>query len=95
MIVLARIAQKDDLYHMIHHGPGEEALSGPVLTECQYPDVLVAKARSHDGHGLELVLYNGKEPGVQTLKIEKLQPGNSYHVQETNESFTADEEGRA
>ena len=94
MIVLARIAQKDDLYNMIHHGPGKEALDGPVLTECHYPEVLVAKARSHTGKDLELVLYNGKEPGNQLISLEKLQPNKNYLIQESGKTFTADEEGR-
>ncbi len=93
MLVLARIAQKDDLYHMIHHGPGKAALEGPVLTGVKYPEVLVAKARSFDGKDLELVLYNGKEPGMQEILLERLCPGKTYVVEETKESFTADENG--
>ncbi|MBR2755893.1 MAG: hypothetical protein IKD64_08800 [Lachnospiraceae bacterium] len=94
MIVLARLAQKDDLYNMVHHGPGKAALEGPILTDCKYPEVLVAKARSHTGDDLELVLYNGKEAGIYEIGIERLIPGQMYCIEETEESFIADQDGR-
>ena len=94
-IALARFAQKDDLYNMIHHGPDENALKGPVLEKCSYPEVLVAKARSHTGEDLELVLYNGKEAGAQEIGIERLIPGQKYKISQTGETFKADKNGAA
>jgi hypothetical protein len=93
-IVCARFAQKDDWYNMMHKGPGEGAFTGPLLTECRYPDVLVARAKS-DGNDLDLVLYNGNKAGVQRIGIERLKPGSNYIVKETNIRFTADAAGKA
>ena len=94
-LALARFAQTDDLYHMIHHGPGKEALEGPVLKECDYPDTLVAKARSHTGTDLELVLYDGNGPGIYGIGIGGLTPDADYRVKETGERFRADGNGDA
>lgn len=94
-LALARFAQTDDLYHMIHHGPGTAALSGPVLEQCNYPEVLVAKARSHKGTDLELVLYDGIEPGVFNLGLTRLTPDSSYWITETGEHFQANTNGCA
>lgn len=94
-LALARFAQKDDLYHMVHRGPGKNALAGPVLTACRYPEVLVAKARSHTGEDLELVLYDGVSAGDYDLTIERLAAGEKYAVKETGEIFEADLTGKA
>lgn len=94
-LALARFAQKGDLYHMVHHGPDENALKGPVLTACKYPEVLVAKARSHTGRDLELVLYDGVGAGEYELTIERLSPGAAYVIKEDSRVFTADSTGRA
>jgi hypothetical protein len=53
---------------------------------------MVAKAYS-SGSDLELVLYNGEDPGKQTLKIERLTPGARYEA--AGRGFTADESGAA
>ena len=92
-IALARFSQTDDLYHLIHHGPTEEALRGPVLEACSYPEVLVAKARSHTGTDLELILYDGAGPGGFEIGLTRLEGGANYIIKETGESFTADENG--
>ena len=55
-------------------------MSGPLLARAGFPDVLVAKAYSHDGKGLDLVLYPGKEAGVFELGFERLTPGGRYRV---------------
>lgn len=93
-LACARFAQKDDFYHMLHKGPGEGALRGPLLVECRYPEVLVARAMS-DGDDLDLVLYNGAQPEKQTLGFERLQPGRKYEVKGTADSFRSDEQGHA
>jgi hypothetical protein len=78
---------------LINRGPEPTAFSGPLLTECVYPDVLVARAAS-DGTGLDLVLYNGGGPGPHAIKIERLAPGRSYQAQgATPASFTAPADG--
>ena len=92
-IANARYAQKDDFYSMIHKGPGEGAFTGPLLTDCKYPNVLVARAMS-DGDDLDLVLYNGTAPGTEALGIERLKPGKTYRIKDSKTEFTADKDGR-
>lgn len=79
-LAVARWARRDDWSDLINVGPSKAALAGPVLTDCAYPDVLVARAMS-DGDDLHLVVYHGVRPGPQTIRIERLQPGRSYAVQ--------------
>jgi D-lyxose ketol-isomerase len=59
-----------------------------------YPDVLVAKAFS-DGERLELVLSAGGADGRQTLRLERLHPGQSYTLAPGGQMFTADAQGGA
>lgn len=93
-IASARFAQKDDLYHTIHTGPGEGAFTGPILESCAYPDVLVARAMS-SGDDLDLVLYNGRDAGMQSLRIERLKPDRTYKIEETGFVFKSDTKGCA
>ena len=51
-----------------------------ILADVKFPDVLVAKAYSHDGKGLDMLLYHGKEAGVFRLALERLMPGNGYRI---------------
>ena len=76
-------------------GPSEQVLRGPVLTGVRYPDVLVARAFSH-GDDLELVLYSGREPGRQSITIERLSPGRPYTLTSGTDraSLVADNGGR-
>ncbi len=77
--VEGRLMRTGDFRNTFVKGPPATALAGPLLAECKYPDVLVAKAFSR-GEDLELVLYPGAAPGPQTLGIERLEPGHSYEV---------------
>ena len=63
---------------MIAKGPPQNVLEGPILEEAPFPDVLVAKAYSHDSEGMELVLYPGKEAGSFQLGFTRLKPGEKY-----------------
>jgi hypothetical protein len=65
--------------NLILTGPDGAALKGPILADCVYPDVLVARAVS-DGEGPGLVLYNGHSPGPQRLTIERLLPSNPVSI---------------
>ncbi|MDF1629884.1 MAG: hypothetical protein P1U78_08825 [Alcanivoracaceae bacterium] len=94
MLATARWARRNDWRHLINRGPQPGALKGPLLTECRYPDVLVARAIS-DGSNLELVLYNGADAGLQSLAIERLQPGGEYRRSDTGESLHANSNGCA
>ena len=90
----AHMARKGDWTDIILRGMPESAKIGPYLDDCKFPEVLVAKAAS-DGADLDLVLYNGEEPGEQMIKIARLQPNANYKIKDMNYSFTADKEGTA
>lgn len=77
---------------MMKEGLPKTALSGPLLVEASFPDILVAKAYSIDGKQLDLVLYNGKAAGEFTLGLERLTPGATYSGQ-TGQSFVASAKG--
>jgi hypothetical protein len=91
-----RILRKDDWRKTVTQGVEGCTVSGPILTEAAYPDVLVARAFSH-GEDLELVLYPGKADGEQSLKVERLLPGRRYsvHIADERMSFEADATGTA
>lgn len=76
----ARLSGFQDWVQMVTQGPSENVRRGPILTDCPFPDVLVAKAYSHDGEGMELVLYPGKDAGQFQLKFERLQVGETYDL---------------
>ncbi len=78
---------------MISKGPPENVFKGPILYEAPFPDVLVAKAYSHDGEGLDLVLYPGKESGRFQLGFARLKYGESYNL--GGESKQPDKDGKA
>jgi hypothetical protein len=52
---------------------------GPILDECSYPEVLVARAVS-DGQDLRLVLRPGTAPGRRSITIADLLPEQHYDV---------------
>ncbi len=95
-MIMGRIMRTGDVRHMVLDGPPATALTGPVLTEATYPDVLVAQAFSN-GTDLNLVLYPGGPPSRQRLRIERLRPGRSYSVESGTEpaSVVADATGCA
>lgn len=78
---------------MVAQGPPKNVLNGPILDEAPFPDVLVAKAYSHDGEGLELVLYPGKESGKFQLGFARLKAGVSYALEGATKQ--ADKDGKA
>ncbi|HDR9503693.1 TPA: hypothetical protein QDC06_007043 [Burkholderia cepacia] len=78
-LAAARWSRRNDWQDLINVGPDRHALDGPILTDCVYPRVLVAKAVS-DGVGLDLVLYNGQEAGTESITLERLMPGTRYQV---------------
>ncbi len=95
MAMRARIHRRDDFRNVIVQGPPESVFRGPILTEANYPDVLVARAFSN-GEDLELVLHPGAAHGAQQIKLERLKPGAAYAMSGGDEqSFTADASGTA
>jgi hypothetical protein len=96
MLIESQLAFKDAWKDSVLSRPSDAELSGPILAEASYPEVLVAKAISHTGEDLELVLYPGRDNGAQTIGLERLQPGRSYCLQGAMLStFAADAEGKA
>jgi hypothetical protein len=75
-----RMAGYRDWVGMLRDGQPEQVLRGPMLEEVPFPQVLVAKAFSHDGEGMELVVYNGKQAGVFRLGFTRLRPGETYSL---------------
>jgi hypothetical protein len=92
---IGRFLRQGDWKDIILRGPKQTAFTGPILADCKFPEVLVAKAVSHDGSDLDLVLYNGEEAGEQEIALERLRAGGAYIVKESGYSFTADGEGKA
>lgn len=90
--LIARLTRRADLANATLYGPEPNAMSGPLLNECKFPDVLVAKAYSKDGNTLDLVLYNGKDAGKHTLGFERLTPNTKYTL--GKDTFTADASGK-
>ena len=91
--LMARLMRHQDLANATLYGPDPTAMNGPLLADCKFPDVLVAKAYSHTGKDLDLVLYNGKAAGTFTLGIERLDAGKAYHVSD-GQKVTADKNGK-
>ncbi|RSL53241.1 hypothetical protein CEP54_010523 [Fusarium duplospermum] len=92
--LMARLVKQRDLANATLYGPSDEALSGPILEDAPFPEVLVAKAYSEDGKKLDLILYNGKEPSSFKLGFERLVTGKQYSLS-TGGSVTANSAGKA
>ena len=90
----ARLNKKDFWSDVILRGLPETAFSGPLLSDCDYPGVIPAKAAS-DGDNLDLVLYNGTEPGEKRILIERLKPDAQYSINSGEKKFTSDGNGNA
>ena len=76
----ARLSGFQDWVSMVTEGPPETTRQGPLLENAPFPDVLVAKAYSHDGDSLDLVLYPGKQAGSFELQFSRLRPGETYDL---------------
>jgi hypothetical protein len=91
--LMARLMRYQDLANATLHGPEPNAMKGPLLSDCKFPEVLVAKAYSHDGQSLDLVLYNGKAAGKQQLTFERLKPSTPYRLS-NDVVFASDKQGK-
>ena len=89
----ARMSGFQDWVTMVKEDLPENVRNGPLLEEALFPDVLVAKAYSHDGDSLDLVLYPGKEAGTFSLSFSRLRPGETYDL--AGKSATAGKKGEA
>lgn len=91
---IGRLIKQGDWKDLFLRGPEKTAFTGPLLTDCKFPEVLVAKAMSH-GDDLDMVLYNGEDAGEQDITIEQLEPNGYYLEDNSGLSFRADETGKA
>lgn len=90
-----RIMRRDYWRDTILKPAAAATLSGPILDEHNYPEVLVAKATS-EGADLDLVLYPGGQAGPRTIAVSRLRPGARYRVEGgRSDSVTADAHGAA
>ena len=89
-----RISKKGYWSDVILRGMPDTAFTGPLLAGCAYPDVIPAKAAS-SGDDLDLVLYNGAEPGNFRIELERLRPDTAYTVNAGGQTFVSDSEGKA
>lgn len=89
----SRLGAHGDWIRLLTEGPPEHCFRAPILEEVPFPDVLVAKAYSHDGESVELVLYNGKQPGIFTLGFKNMKSGRKYKL--GNETAIANSKGEA
>lgn len=89
----ARMSGFQDWVSMVTKGPEQSVMDGPILEKVPWPQVLVAKAYSHDGVGVEVVLYPGREAGRFELGFERLRAGKKYRF--GGEEKVASQQGKA
>ncbi|MGW9264489.1 linalool dehydratase/isomerase domain-containing protein [Gordonia terrae] len=96
-ILMGRLMRRASWEELITAPTPDSALTGPLLGDVAYPDVLVAAARS-DGADLTMVLHPAVRPGRQQLNFERLRPGARYDLSVQGirtEEVVADGRGRA
>ena len=90
----ARFCKKNYWSDVVLRGMPETAFTGPLLAECGFPGVIPAKAAS-SGDDLDLVVYNGADPGEQSIRIERLKPETKYSINGGEQTFVSDANGGA
>ncbi|WP_131810559.1 hypothetical protein [Mycolicibacter sinensis] len=95
MLALARFNPPGGQRALISDGPGMATLTGPVLDDIVYPEVLVASART-DGADLRLVLRPGTGAARVAIGVRSLRPLGRYRLYgAVEDEVTADNQGRA
>ncbi|KAF2711409.1 hypothetical protein K504DRAFT_453255 [Pleomassaria siparia CBS 279.74] len=89
----SRLGAHGDWIRLLKEGPPDHCFRAPILDHVPFPDVLVAKAYSHDGESVELVLYNGRGSGRFTLGFKNMEQGKMYRL--GTETAVADSMGEA
>ncbi len=87
-----------DFRRTFTQGPDKQTLAGPMIETLDYPAVLLARAYSADGRGLDAVFYPGtaSAAGVHAVPLSQLIPGQRYALTGARESeITADANGMA
>jgi hypothetical protein len=82
-------SRRNTIRDMVNKGLPEAWAKGPILSDAQYPEVIVARAVT-DGQALNLVLHPGGDPVEADLGLSRLVPGRSYRVVQTGAPIIAD-----
>jgi len=90
-LLRGRLCRFRDWTRTIAEGPSKQCKLGPLLEGYDFQNVLVARAYSNDGTDLDLVLYNGGEPGKYSIRLGQLVPGAKYKYEFG--TFEADDDG--
>jgi hypothetical protein len=89
----------EDFRNTVNTGPPEHTFDGPLLAEAPYPDIIVAKAWSHGGTDLNLILYPGQDGAIPRVKLslERLKKGGRYSISQgdSTQNFVAEWQGSA
>ncbi|KAI1612524.1 hypothetical protein EDD36DRAFT_487577 [Exophiala viscosa] len=86
----ARLSSFQDWTKMVQTGPPKHIFQAPILDQVSFPEVLVSKCYSQDGATVDLVLYNGRQPGVFTLGFKNCRPGERYTLMNKQETVAKD-----
>ena len=93
--ISARISVRNGVRDLFNLPRAPGTLTGPLLSEASYPDVLVARAVS-DGSDLDLVLYGTPNGSTQSIGLTRLTPKAAYEVEGRPDlAFKADDRGAA
>ncbi|OBG02569.1 hypothetical protein [Mycolicibacter sinensis] len=94
MLALARFNPPGGQRALISDGPGVATLTGPILDDVVYPEVLVASART-DGADLRVVLRPGAGAARVGIGVRRLQPFGRYLLHgAVEDEAIADNQGR-
>ncbi|MBH1992267.1 MAG: hypothetical protein I8H86_05210 [Sphingomonadaceae bacterium] len=85
---------RNTIRDMVNRGLPDAWARGPILSDAAYPDVIVGRAVT-DGVALELVLHPGAGDIQSQISLDRLVPGRSYRIIETDDRFTAGMDGKA
>ena len=96
MYMQSRVMAENSIRHLVNHRLPDHVMNGPKLTGCEYPGVLVGKAVSYDGSGLDLVLYPGTDQNEQEITIGDLKKNSNYVLTtgQQNTSIISDANGQ-
>jgi len=91
----ARVNRVNGIKDCVEKGMPEAWLTGPILQQATYPELLVAKAVS-DGVNLDIVFYPGQESGGFEITLAQLKPNRHYQCQgAASEKIIGNSDGQA
>lgn len=78
--MLGLLSGTGDFQRTFTQGVDAKTLAGPMIETMDYPGILVARAFSDDGRGLDAVFYPGTKAGLHTIPLSQLTPAGRYAV---------------